>query len=120
MPFSRSSTCTASTISLDIRSALQQVAAIDLGVRDRDDPGVGGDGDLGVARADQLAGEGLAPTVLVAGAHAGAAPDVAAEMVRLGERALGPRRGDLESRLEKDVPQMVRHALAQLQVDAVG
>src|SRR3954469_10514891 len=65
MPFSRSSTWTASMISLDIPSPLQQVAAVDLGVRDRDDPGVGGDCDLVVARADQLAGEALATTVFV-------------------------------------------------------
>src|SRR5436190_1040967 len=42
MPFSRSSTWTASVISLDIRSYLQQIAAVDVGVRDRYDPVVGG------------------------------------------------------------------------------
>src|SRR3954468_24929312 len=63
MPFSRSSTWTASTISLDIRSALQQVAAIDLGVGDRHDPGVGGDRDLVLARADELACEAPAATL---------------------------------------------------------
>src|SRR3954471_10429771 len=106
MPFSRSRTCTASTISLDMRSALQQVAAVDVGVGDRHDPGVGGDGDLLVARADQLAGEALAAAVILARAHARLATDVAAEVVRLRERALGPRRGDLESRLEQQVAQM--------------
>src|SRR5919202_5736962 len=60
MPFSRSRTWTASTISLDMRSALQQVAAVDLGVRDRHDAAVGGDGDVGVARPHELAGEALA------------------------------------------------------------
>src|SRR5829696_3567704 len=100
MPFSRSSTWTASTISLDIRSALQQVAAIDLGVGDRDNTGVGGDGHLVVGRADQLAGEALAAAVVAAGAHARAAADVAPEVIRLGERALRPRRGNLESGLE--------------------
>src|SRR4051812_19785498 len=73
MPFSRSSTWTASTISLDIPSSLQQVAALDVGVRDRDNPVVGGDGHLAVGRADQLAGEALAPAVLSLGAHARAA-----------------------------------------------
>src|SRR3954463_11591155 len=101
IPFSRSSTWTASTISLDIRSALQQVAAVDVGVRDRHDPGVGGDGDLLVARADQLAGEALAPAVLVTGAHPRAAADVAPVVVRLRERALGSRRGDLEPRFQQ-------------------
>src|SRR3954469_18984935 len=118
MPFSRSSTWTASTISLDIRSALQQVAAVDLGVGDRDDPGVGGDGYLGIAGADQLAGEGLAATVLVARADACATADEAPEVIRLGERALGSRRGNLQARLEKKVAQVTRDALAQLQVDA--
>src|SRR3954465_9799471 len=78
MPFSRSSTWTASTISLDIRSPLQQVAAVDLGVGDRHDPRVGGDGDLRVARADELSGEGLAIAVLLARTHTRATTDVAA------------------------------------------
>src|SRR3954453_20004881 len=103
MPFSRSSTWTASTISLDMLSALQQVAAVDVGVRDRDDPGVGGDRDLVVAGADQLAGEALAPAVVLVRAHANLPPDVAAEVLGLGQRALGSRRGDLEARLEQDV-----------------
>src|SRR3954452_9199391 len=98
MPFSRSSTWTASTISLDMLSALQQVAAVDVGVRDRHDPVVGGDGDLVVARADQLAREALASAVVLACAHAGAAADVAPVVVRLGERALRPRGGNLQAR----------------------
>src|SRR5215213_11980926 len=103
MPFSRSSTWTASTISLDIRSALQQVAAVDLVVGDRDDPGVGGDRDLVFGRPHQLAREALAPAVLLARAHARATTDEAAEVVRLGQRALRPRRADLEPRLEEQV-----------------
>src|SRR3712207_5338159 len=95
MPFSRSRTWTASTISLDMRSALQQVAAIDVGVGDRHDPRVGGDGDLLVGRADQLSGEAPAPSVVLARAHARATSDVAAVVVRLGERPLGPGRGHL-------------------------
>src|SRR4051794_26972254 len=118
MPFSRSSTWTASTISLDIRSALQQVAAIDVGVRDGDDPGVGGDGYLLVVRAHELAGEAPAAAVVLARAHARALSDVAAEVVGLGERALRTRRGDLEPRLHQHVAQVARHALAQFEVDA--
>src|SRR3954469_4313343 len=79
MPFSRSSTWTASTISLDIRSPLQQVAAVDLGVGDRDDPRVGGDGDLVVARADQLASERplmLRNSRVLSGDHPRATTDV--------------------------------------------
>src|SRR3982751_1980020 len=88
MPFSRSSTWTASTISLDIRSPLQQVAAVDLGVGDRDDPRVGGDGHLVVARADELPGEALVAAVLLARAHPRATTDVAAEVVGLRQRPL--------------------------------
>src|SRR3954447_24893054 len=91
MPFSRSSTWTASVISLDIRSSLQQVAAVDVGVRDRDDPRVGGDGDLLVARADKLPGEALATAVLLVRADARATTDVATEMLGLGQRPLGTR-----------------------------
>src|SRR3954469_4592790 len=81
MPFSRSSTWTASIISLDIRSSLQQVAAVDLGVGDRDDPRVGGDGHLIVAGADELPCEASATAVVHARAHACAASDVAAEVL---------------------------------------
>src|SRR4051795_115497 len=112
MPFSRSRTWTASTISLDMRSALQQVAAIDVGVGDRHDPHVGGDGDLRVARADQFPGEALAPAVLRARTHARAPTDEAPEVVRLGQRPLGARRADLEAGLEQDVAQVFRHPLA--------
>src|SRR3954447_18661447 len=117
MPFSRSRTWTASTISLDIRSALQQVAAVDVGVGDRDDPSVGSDRHLGLARADQLAREASAAAVLLACAHARPTTDVAPEVVRLGERTLGAGRADLEARLHEDVAQVTRHALAELEVD---
>src|SRR3954447_27077044 len=101
MPFSRSSAWTASTISLDIRSSLQQVAAVDLGVWDRDDPRVGRDRHLGVAGADQLPGEAPAAAVVLTRAHTRAAADVAAEVLGLGERALGTRRGNLEAGLHE-------------------
>src|ERR671917_268159 len=51
------SSISTSTSTFDIASSLQQVAAFDVLVRDRDDPIVGGDRDLGLGRADQLAGE---------------------------------------------------------------
>src|SRR4051812_6841933 len=117
MPFSRSSTWTASTISLDIPSSLQQVAALDVGVRDRDNPVVGGDGHLAVGRADQLAGEALAPAVLSLGAHARAPPDEATEVVRLRQRTLRPRRGDLQTGMGQEVAQVARDALAGVEVD---
>src|SRR6476661_4357806 len=97
MPFSRSSTWTASTISLDIRSPLQQVAAVDLGVGNRDDPRVGGDGDLRVARSDELPGEALVTAALLARTHPRATTDVTAEVLRLRERPLRPRRRHLEA-----------------------
>src|SRR3954468_11275296 len=97
MPFSRSSTWTASTISLDIRSALQQVAAIDVGVRDRHDPVVGGDGYSLVVRPDELAREALASVVRLAGTHARTASEITTEVIRLGQRALRSGRRDLES-----------------------
>src|SRR5688500_8554500 len=118
MPFSRSRTWTASTISLDIRSALQQVAAVDVGVRDRDDPRVGGDGYLLVRRAHELTREALAPAVVVPGAHTRAASDVALEVVGLCERPLGARRRDLQPCLHQEVAQVGRHALAESEVDA--
>src|SRR3954470_23541731 len=92
MPFSRSRTWTASTISLDMRSSLQQVAAVDLGVRDRDDPCVGRDGDLPVARADELAGEALSAAVVLARAHPRPLADEAAKVLGLRQRALGTGR----------------------------
>src|SRR3954451_18932497 len=119
IPFSRSRTRTASRISLLMRSALQQVASIDFRVRDRHDPRVRGHRDLAVARADELASEGPAPVVLVSRAHARASPDEAAEVLWLGERALGARGRDLERVVGKQLTKMVRDPLAERQVDAV-
>src|ERR1700748_1372899 len=70
IPFSRSRTRTASRISLLMRSALHQVASVDLRIRDRDDPGIRRHRHLAVARANELAREGLALAVVVAHAHA--------------------------------------------------
>src|SRR5436309_2155169 len=112
MPFSRSSTWTASVISLDIRSAIQQVAAVDVGVGDRDHPRVGCDGHLGVGRADELSCEALVAAAFLARAYARAAADVAAEVLGLRQRALGAGRGHLETGLLQQVAQVRRHALA--------
>src|SRR3954463_10512459 len=96
IPFSRSRTRTASKISLLMRSALQQVASVDVRVRDRHDPVVGRHRYLAVARAHELACESPAPVVVLAGAHARLPADEAAKVLRLCERTLRPRRGDLE------------------------
>src|SRR4051812_46467058 len=113
MPFSRSRTWTASTLSLDIRSALQQSAAIAVGVRDRPDPVVGGAGYPLVVRPDGLAREALASVVRVAGTHARPGSEITAEVIRLGQRALRSGRRDLESRLHQDVAQVAGDALAE-------
>src|SRR4051794_35844705 len=114
MPFSRSSTWTASIISLDIRSSLQQVAAVDLGVGDRDDPRVGRDRHLVVRGADELACEAsAAAVVLVRGyLNARAASKELPKVIGLGQRALRARRRHLEASLLKQVAQVSRDALA--------
>src|SRR5687767_4535640 len=88
IPFSRSRTWTASTISFDISSALQQVAAFDFLVGDRDDPLVGRDGDFVVGRADQLAREALASVVPAAGAQPHLPADEVAVVDGLAQRPL--------------------------------
>ena len=93
---------------------------MDLGVRDGDHPGVGGNGDLVIRGAEQLAGEAAVPVVLAAGAHARTAADVTAEVVRLGERALRPRRGHLERVGLAHAGQVLGHALAEGERDPVG
>src|SRR5918992_161136 len=120
MPFSRPSTRTASTISCDMRSVSQKVRSMDVRVRDRDHPSLGGDGDAVIARVEQLAGERAPPVVLAAGAHPRAPADEAAEVLRLGERALHARRGDLERVLLADLGKLLRDPLAQLERDAGG
>src|SRR3954454_25346395 len=95
MPFSRSSTWTASIISLDIASSLQQVAAVDLGVGDRDDPRIGRDRHLVVARADELSRETSAAALVLVRAYARTTSDVAAEVLGLCQRTLRARRRHL-------------------------
>ena len=53
---------------------------MDVGVRDGDHPGVGGDGHLGLVRAEQLAGEAAQALPPAAGADPGGAADEAAEV----------------------------------------
>src|SRR3712207_691831 len=112
MPFSRSRTWTASTISFDMGLALQQVASLDVGVRDRHDAGVGGDRHLVVGGADQLPREALATAVVGGRPHLRAAADVAAEVVRLDERALGAGRRHLQRVVGQQVAEVAGDALA--------
>src|SRR5436190_12374676 len=113
MPFSRSRTSTASTISLDIPSALQQVAPVDVRVRNRDDAAVGGHYHLDLARPDQLAGEASPPAMLLTCTHARATTYEASEVIGLRERTLGAGRRDLESEVHEQVAEMVGDALAE-------
>src|SRR4051794_31301409 len=89
MPFSVPSARTASTISCDMALVLHEVGTGDLGVRDGQHARVGGDGDLEVRGAHQLAGEAPAAVVVASCAHSGAPADEAAEVLRLGEGTLG-------------------------------
>src|SRR4051795_2711546 len=89
MPLSCARARTASTISWDMwRSVFHEVGTVDLGVRDGDHPGVGRDGHFGLRRAEQLAGEAVAPVVLASRTDPGAPADEAPEVLRLDERAL--------------------------------
>src|ERR1700754_3496776 len=94
MPFSRARARTASTISCDIALVPHEVRSLDVGVGDGHHAGVGSDGHGVVGRAEQLTGEAEVTLVTAARADARAPAEVAAEMVRLGQRALGPGRGD--------------------------
>src|SRR3954453_1370558 len=120
MPLSCARARTASTISWDMwRSVLHEVGTVDLGVRDGDHPGVGGNGDLVIRGAEQLAGEAAVPVVLTPGADPGAAADGAAEVLGLGERSLLPGAGHLEGVFLAQLRQQPGDALAQGEVDAV-
>src|SRR5664279_2179859 len=145
IPFSRASACMASRISRDMALLLDQVGSADLRVGDRDDAAVGGQGDLLLRGSHELPGEAphgarLARATLALGGgtqpgglgrarpigdrpartHASATADEAAEVRGLGQRALGPRRGDLQRVALAQVGQRQRHAFAQLERHAVG
>src|SRR4051794_40440325 len=124
MPFSLSRTPTASMISLLISPSspliLEQVAAVDVRVRDRDDAAVRGQRDLFVGRADELARKALLAVAGLAQAHPGALAEVAPEVLRLGERATRAGRGDLEPEVREQVAQVSGHPLAQRDVHPAG
>src|SRR5215207_10047682 len=88
MPFSRARARTASTISCDIALVPHEVRSLDVGVGDRHHAGVGGDGHHVVGGAEQLAGEAGVPVLAAARPDARAPAEIAAEVVRLGQRAL--------------------------------
>jgi len=74
-----------------MRLVPQEVGTLDLGVRDGDHPVVGRENQFRFGRPDKLTRERAAPLVRIAGAHAGALAEEAAEVVGLGERTLGAR-----------------------------
>src|ERR1700685_3271575 len=129
MPFSRASACIASRISLDIGPLLlDQIRAANLRVGNRHETFLGGERDLGVGSADELAG--VATTTRGGGgaqvgghaarATAGAATDEAAEVVGLGQRTLQAGRGDLQRVALAEVAERGRDALAECERDALG
>jgi hypothetical protein len=93
---------------------------VDVGVRDGDHAGGGGDRHLLVRRADELAREALVAVARLAGPDAGAAAEEAAEVRGLGERTPAAGRRDLERVALADVAEVVRHALAKIERHAVG
>ena len=93
----------------------QQVAPVDVRVRDRHDPFAGRHGDFFVTGADELPGEALVAVPRLAQPHTGAPAEEAPEVVRLRERPLRSRRRDLERVVDKQLTQVVRHALAERQ-----
>src|SRR5689334_17845695 len=121
MPFSTARAFMASTISRDMALLLlDEVGLADVGVRDGDEAGVGGDRDLRLARADELAREGRVAVAGLARAHAGAPSEEATEVVGLGERARAAGRGHLERVVLADLGQQVGDALAEVQRDPFG
>ena len=63
---------------------------------------------------------GAADGPVAARAHAGPAAEEAAEVLGLGQRALGARRGDLQRVVLADGREMVRDPLAQVEAHPVG
>src|SRR5215813_3947553 len=105
----------ASTISRDMSLLLDQVRTVDVGVRDRDHAGRGGDRHLVIRGADELAREALVPVALVARADAGRTAQEAAEVGGLGEGPLDAGRGDLERVPLPDLAELVGHPLAEVE-----
>src|ERR1700722_17800072 len=121
MFFSAARPRTASTISLLIACSVSryEVGAGDLLVRDRDEPVRGGERDVCVARAHQLAGQLLVPIRGVAQAHARAPAEKAAVVLRLGQRAILTGRGDLQRVALAVVAEVPGDPLAERQRHAV-
>src|SRR6202022_4297753 len=90
-----------------------EVGTDDLFVWDRDDTVAGGDRDLLVRGADQLASQLLVALASVAQAHLRAAPQVLREMLGLGQRSVLAGRGNLERVLLAVIVQQARDPLAQ-------
>src|SRR3954447_2553422 len=120
MFFSRASAPIASRISRDMRLLLDEVGAGDVAVGDGDDPGGGGDRDLGLRRADELARERAMTVARVARAHARTASEVPAEVVGLGQRPRAAGTGDLERVVLAHLRKHVRDTLAEVEANAVG
>src|SRR3954452_1179563 len=120
MPFSTARACMASRISrLMGWLLLDEVGSVDVAVGDLHDPGVGGQGDVRVARADELAREAAMPLDGVAGADPRATTEEAAVVIGLGQRTLDAGRGDLQRVALADLRQRERDALAEVERHAV-
>src|ERR1044072_2561716 len=119
IPFSRSSPRMCSMISCDIALLLllvDQVAPDDLVVRDLDGVVARTDDDGLLSGADDLALELLA----LGRAKGEGAPDRVAEVLGGADRALDPRRGDVDRVLAQVLPQHVGDARAERVVDSLG
>src|SRR5438128_532906 len=73
-----------------------KVRAGDLLIGNRNDPDSGGDRDLLLRGAYQLAGQALVPVAGLTQAHFRALPEEATEVLRLGQRTVLSRRGHLD------------------------
>src|SRR3954447_9283856 len=120
IPFSLARARVASRISLDTELLPYEVGTLDVVVRDGHDAAGIGDGDLRVGGADELSREALATVDRLARPDARAMTEEAAEVLRLGERALDARRRDLEGVVLPDLGQAGGDSLAKLERDAVG
>ena len=92
---------------------------MDGGVGDRDDAGLGGDGDFLIGGVEELAREGAASVMVSPRAYAGAPADVAAEVLGLRERALRAGRGHLQCVPLAHFRKVIGDTLAELERHAV-
>src|SRR4051812_27981648 len=122
MPFSRSISRTASTISCVISPALpfvDQVPAHDRVVRDLDCLVPGAQLEDALACGDELAAEAGPAVERLAESERDLAADCAPEVLRLADGALDPGRRDLDRVAVEVAAQHVRDALAERVVDAL-